>query len=159
MAKTYDNWEDLVAAAQQRCSQVLDKKVAPLVKEIVRRHIKTDIYDAYTPKEDGWVGSDGRPATYKRRMLLLKPGGVYHKFSNTRKDEILVTSDVTASPAVVKGWSFHTHGRPGSFLKLLESGNMGIWSKGFPRPAVSNAQKEVDNNREILAVMEAELNR
>lgn len=153
MPRVYEDWDALASAVQKQCATILDKNVAPIAKEIVRKHIKTDIYDAYTPKENGWVNADGARATYERRYSLLKQDAVYHKFSNTRRDEILVTSDVTASPAIAKGWSFHTHGRPGAFLKLLESGNMGLWAGGFPRPAIGNAQKEVDDNERIIAAM------
>lgn len=159
MPKNYEDWGELTTAVQERCSKILDKKVAPIAKKIVKEHIKTDIYDAYTPKENGWVTKDGKPTTYERRMLFFKRDGIFHKFTNTRMDEIIVTSNVTASPAVVKGWSFHTHGRPGSFLKLLESGNMGIWTKGFPRPAISNAQEDINTSTLIETTINTELNK
>ncbi len=144
--KDYNDWETLTEAVQQKCAKILDKNVAPVAKEIVKEHIKKDIYEAYTPITNGWVSSNGSRATYKRRFLLLKRGAIYHTFS--KADEIMVTSNVTASPAVVPGWSFHNR-YPGAFLKLLESGNMGIWRDGFPRPAIGNAQKEIDKSRKI----------
>ena len=156
MPKNCDSWEALTDVVQQQCATILDKKVAPIAKSIVRKHIETDIYDAYTPKEDGWVTSDGTPTTYKRRKLLLKRGAIYHKFSAA--DEIMVTSNVTASPAIVKGWSFRNR-YPGAFLKLLETGNMGIWRSGFPRPAIGNAQKEIDRSSQIRQVIGQELNK
>lgn len=156
MPKNCDSWEALTDVVQQRCATILDKSVAPIAKDIVRKHIETDIYGAYTPKENGWVSSDGTPTTYKRRRLLLKRGAIYHKFSAA--DEIMVTSNVTASPAIVKGWSFRNR-YPGAFLKLLETGNMGIWRGGFPRPAIGNAQKEIDRSSEISRVIRQELNK
>ena len=156
MSKSCDSWEALTDAVQQRCVTILDKKVAPIAKEIVRKHIETDIYGVYTPKENGWVTTDGEPTTYKRRYLLLKRGAIYHKFSKV--DEIMITSNVTASPAVVKGWSFRNR-YPGAFLKLLETGNMGIWRGGFPRPAIGNAQKEIDKSSQISRVIREELNK
>lgn len=156
MSKSCDSWEALTDAVQQRCVTILDKKVAPIAKEIVRKHIETDIYGVYTPKENGWVTTDGEPTTYKRRYLLLKRGAIYHKFS--KADEIMITSNVTASPAVVKGWSFRNR-YPGAFLKLLETGNMGIWRGGFPRPAIGNAQKEIDKSSQISRVIREELNK
>lgn len=156
MPKSCDSWEALTDAVQQRCTTILDKKVAPIAKEIVRKHIETDIYGAYTPKENGWVTTDGEPTTYKRRYLLLKRGAIYHQFS--KPDEIMITSNVTASPAVVKGWSFRNR-YPGAFLKLLETGNMGIWRGGFPRPAIGNAQKEIDKSSQISRVILDELNK
>ena len=154
----FDSWDSLADAVQQRCKTILDKDVAPIAKKIVRQHINDDIYEAYTPKENGWVSSDGTPTTYKRRNLLLKRGAIYHEFTTKKNDEIIITSKVTASPAVVKGWSFHNR-YPGAFLKLLESGNMGIWHGGFPRPAIGNAQKEIDKSPQINAVIQAGLNK
>lgn len=154
--RVFDDWEGLTGAVQQRCVSILDEKVAPIAKEIVRRHIQTDIYGAYTPKENGWVTSNGRRTTYKRRQLLLKRGALYHEFS--APDEIIVTSKVTASPSIVKGWSFRNR-YPGAFLKLLETGNMGIWRKGFPRPAIGNAQKEINKSSQIKQVIRQELDK
>lgn len=156
MPRNFDDWEGLTDAVQRKCATILDKAVAPIAKEIVRKHIETDIYGAYTPKENGWVNSDGEPATYERRKLLLSRGAIYHEFS--APDEIMVTSKVTASPAVVKGWSFRNR-YPGAFLKLLEVGNMGIWRGGFPRPAIGNAQKEIDKSSRISRVIRQELNK
>lgn len=156
MPEDCDSWEALTDAVQQRCVTILEKSVAPIAKDIVRKHIETDIYGAYTPKYNGWVSSDGVPTTYKRRQLLLSSGAIYHKFSAA--DEILVTSDATASPAVVKGWSFHNR-YSGAFLKLLETGNMGIWRGGFPRPAIGNAQKEINKSPQIKSVIQRELNK
>lgn len=156
MPKSCDSWEILTDVVQQRCATILDKSVAPIAKEIVRKHIETDIYGAYTPKENGWVTTDGTPTTYKRRRLLLKRGAIYHKFSAV--DEIMITSNATASPAVVKGWSFRNR-YPGAFLKLLETGNMGIWRGGFPRPAIGNAQKEINKSSQISRVIRQELSK
>lgn len=152
-AKQHEDWTSLTAAVQNRCKQILDKQVAPIAKRIVKEHIQTDIYDAYTPKENGWV-LDGEPATYERRYSLLKRGTLYHTF--IKDDEILITNDVKAMPSIVKGWSFR-HRYPGAFLKLLEIGNMGIWHGGFPRPAISNAQKEIDKSSEIRKAIQRAL--
>lgn len=122
----YDNWEELCEAAQGRCKDILSRDVAPVAIQIVKKHIQKDIYDAYTPITGGWVNG----TTYSRRHVL--EGSVYHTFIHD--DEIMVTSNATASKSVVKGYSFHNR-RPGSFLQLLESGHMGIWRHGFPRPA------------------------
>lgn len=142
----YDSWESLTAAAQAKCRVILDKNIAPVAKDILKKHIKTDIYDAYTPIKNGWVNGQ----TYKRRHVL--EGSVYHSF--IADNEILVTSNATASKAVIKGYSFHNR-RPGSFLKLLEVGNMGIWAHGFPRPAVGNAQAEINKSSAIKAAIRA----
>lgn len=146
----YGSWEELCDAAQKRCHDILKRDVAPVAKEIVKKHIQSDIYDAYTPITNGWVGGK----TYQRRYVL--GGSVYDTFIND--DEIMVTSNATASKSVVPGYSFHNR-RPGSFLKLLETGRMGIWRGGFPRPAIGNAQKEIDRSSAIRDAIQSGLNR
>lgn len=140
----YDSWEALTSAAQKKCRTILDKDIAPIAEDILKKYIKSDIYDAYTPIPNGWVGGQ----TYERRHVL--DGSVCHSFISD--DEILITSNETASKSVVKGYSFHNR-RPGSFLKLLETGNMGIWAHGFPRPAVGNAQKEINRSAIVRAAI------
>ncbi len=146
----YDNWEELCEAAQGRCKDILNRDVAPVAIQIVKKHIQKDIYDAYTPITGGWVNG----TTYSRRHVL--EGSVYHTFIHD--DEIMVTSNATASKSVVKGYSFHNR-RPGSFLQLLESGHMGIWRHGFPRPAIGNAQSEIDRSSAIRSAIQAGLDR
>lgn len=146
----YDSWEALTAAAQEKCKTILTKDVAPIAKEIVKRHIQTDIYDVYTPIPNGWVNG----TTYRRRYALGK--SVY--YSLVADDEIMITSNAAASKSVIKGYSFHNR-RPGSFFKLLETGRMGIWRHGFPRPAISNAQAEIDRSRAVRSAIEDGLKR
>ena len=62
----YANWEALTAAAQKKCEGILQRDVAPVAAEILRKHILSDIYGAYTPKQNGWVGG----STYQRRFVL-----------------------------------------------------------------------------------------
>lgn len=146
----YSSWEELCEAAQQKCHEILKRDVAPVAKEIVKKHIQHDIYDAYTPIPHGWVGG----TTYQRRHTL--PGSVYATF--VHDDEIMITSNVTASKSVVPGYSFHNR-RPGSFLKLLETGRMGIWRGGFPRPAIGRAQEEIDHSSAIRRAIQSGLDR
>ena len=100
----------------------------------------------HTPKPGAWVNG----TTYSRRHVL--EGSVYSRKEG--EGRYLVTSDASASPSVVPGYSFSPRGA-GSFLALLESGNMGIWRGGFARPAVGNAQKEVDQM--IVSVLKSRL--
>lgn len=146
----YGSWEELCEAAQKKCHDILRRDVSPIAKEIVKKHIQHDIYDAYTPIPNGWVGGK----TYQRRHILS--GSVYSTFIHD--DEIMVTSNATASKSVVPGYSFHNR-RPGSFLKLLETGRMGIWRGGFPRPAIGEAQKEIDSSSEIRNAIQSGLDR
>lgn len=141
----FSDWESLVSAVDAKATQILQRDVAPIAEDILKKHIKSDIYDVYTPKQNGWVNG----TTYQRRHVLEQA------VTTTVQDKhtILVTSTATASPAVLSGWSFHNR-YPGSFLKLLEAGNMGIWHGGFPRPAVTNTQNEIDTSQEIKSAIQ-----
>lgn len=148
--KFFDDWDGLFNAVNKVASNVLKKDVAPIAEDILEKHIKSDIYDAYTPKQNGWVTSDGSQTTYTRRHVLE---GSITSYLTGNNDTLLVTSRATASPSIVKGYSFRNR-YDGSFLKLLESGNMGIWNGGFPRPAVENTQNEIDKSGSIrLAIL------
>lgn len=143
MADVYfSDWNSLVKEVDKKAGQILKNDVAPIAENILKKHIKSDIYDAYTPKENGWVNG----TTYQRRHIM--ENSVTSVFQNGNTLLVTTKKDVTASPSVIKGWSFHNRYQ-GSFLKLIESGNTGIWKNGFPRPAVSNAQIEFGTSQEI----------
>lgn len=151
MADTYfSDWDDLVNAVDSKLSIILEKDVAPIAEEILSKHIKSDIYDVYTPKENGWVNG----TTYQRRHLLEDTVTSITLDNNT----LLVTSTATASPSIIGGWSFHNRYQ-GAFLKLIESGNTGIWKSGFPRPAVTNTQEEIDNSNKITSAIKRGIKR
>lgn len=133
----YNDWESLVAAAEHKVAKILKQDVAPIVEEIVQSHIQSDIYYAYSPHPGAWING----STYQRRHVL--ENNITSSLSDNKT--LFVTSTATASPSVVKGYSFRNK-YPGAFLKMLESENTGIWRKGFPRPAISNAQAEIDDN-------------
>lgn len=136
----YDNWESLIFAANKKCRDILDKDVAPVVKEIITEHIDTDIYARYTQNpESHWNG--GGP--YERRYALKKLTIYY-----TGQNEITITSDASASPSVAQGWNYQNE-YPGAFFMLLEKGDLGFFRKGFPRPAITNAQREVNRSQRV----------
>lgn len=147
---SFSDWDELVTAVNQKLSVILREEVAPVAEGILAKHIKSDIYDAYTPKENGWVNH----TTYTRRHILESSITTISEDENT----ILITSKASASPAIVNGWSFQNR-YPGSFLELLEVGHMGIWHGGFPRPAVGNAQKEFETSQKIKSVIEKSIKR
>lgn len=149
--------EQLYAEAQLLLDDILKTEIATWAKGVLREHIWTDIYNAYTPKTNGWVagrqGNKSAPfngrqrVTYQRRYNL--PRLVYSRLIES--GVLFVTSDAKRRPSIYpnqKQYSAHA----GSFLELLEgdaskpNGGLGIWAGGFPRPAVSNAQKTVDKN-------------
>lgn len=138
----YNSVEALLSAAQSRTASILKKDVKPAAEKILTAHIKSDIYDAYSPKDGAWVNG----STYDRRNSL------YNVKSKITDNVLFVTSDASPSKPIVKGYSIKNDGS-GSFLKMLEVGNMGIWRSGFSRPAVSNAQREVESSGEIKAAI------
>lgn len=140
----FSDWDSLVEAVESKAEKILRDDVAPVAEALLKQHIKSDIYDVYTPHENAWVNS----STYQRRHVLEESITSFISDKNT----LLITSTATASPAVVSGWSFQNR-YPGAFLKLLESGNMGIWRQGFPRPAVSNTQNEIDGSPQIKSAI------
>lgn len=133
MARVIDNIDDLCAAAIDTSSAriVLMEYVAPVVEEILRKHIEMDVYGAYDPK----VYTRSNSLTANVRSMLIAD------------DELLVTSTAVPNTPHV-GW--HSSG-DGSFLYMLEVGNLGWWRKGFPRPAIHNAQREVNSSTAVKA--------
>lgn len=133
----YADWGSLVAAAEQKVATILKQDVAPVAEEIVKSHIQSDIYYAYTPQEGAWVNG----STYQRRHVLEDSIESTMLSNNT----LLITSNASASPSILKGSGFRASA-PGAFLQMLESGNTGIWKKGFARPAIAHAQIEIDDS-------------
>ena len=140
----FSDWDRLVKEVDKKATQILKKDVASVAENILKKHIKSDIYDAYTPKENGWVNG----TTYQRRHIMEDAVTSVLQDHNT----LLVTirKDVTASPSIIKG---------GAFLKLIESGNTGIWRSGFPRPVVSNTQAEFETSSEIKSAIKKGIQR
>lgn len=143
-----DRWfespEELVNAISSSPTEDVVQQVADAVEAILLKHIKSDIYGAYSPKPGAWVGG----STYARRHVLES------NIKTTLEDDgtLVTTSDAAAGQCVVRGYTFSN--ADSGFLRLLESGHMGIWRNGFARPAVSNAQKEVDNSEKIRSILE-----
>lgn len=148
----YGSWEELCEAAQGRCKDILNRDVAPVAKDIVKKHIQKDIYDAYALIPNGWIGGQ----TYQRRHVL--ENSIYHKFTSNDGDEIIITSNGRPSDPVVKHSVFDSS-VPGAFFLMLEVGDMGFWRKGFPRPAIGNAQKKIDHSPDIRAAIQSGLDR
>ena len=150
MARRYTSFNALKNGINDDVKLILENDVAPVMEDILRDHIRSDIYDvgAGTPQEGAWING----TTYHRRHVL--ENSVMH-FFNKRENQINVTSNATASPSVCRGWSFHNR-RPGVFLQMLENGDMGFVMKSdrvastFPRPALSNAQEEINGNTRIF---------
>lgn len=149
----FETWAALVNGAETAVEFILKQDVAPVAEDILRAHIIHDIYEAYTPKQNGWVNN----TTYERRRelpervvsRLIRDGAT----QTSHLDTLAITSLATPSKPIVKGSTFTEdpiEGRyGGSFLALLESGRMGIWRGGFPRPAVTNAERDMKTNKAV----------
>lgn len=140
----FEDVGELIEAVGSAPTDDVIKLVADEVEAILLKHIKSDIYGAYTPKEGAWVGG----STYVRRHVLEDN----IKSTLEADGTLLTTSEAPAGQSVVKGYNFSN--ADSGFLQLLESGHMGIWKNGFARPVVANAQKEVDNSERIRSILE-----
>lgn len=153
MANEYDGFPALAAGVNDVISDILynggSSSVAVAAKKIYLKHVQNDVYSAYTPKEGKWVGG----TTYIRRYTLEH--GAYVKMEDPTT--LIASSDAEADDCVVPGYFFSNENQ--GFLRLIESGNTGIWKHGFPRPFVTNAQKEFDSSSEISRAIQNEINR
>lgn len=145
----FDDIDDLISSISSASSDEIVRAVASEVEAILLKHIKSDIYDAYAPREGAWVGG----STYQRRHIL--EGNI--KSTLEADGTLITTSDAPAGQSVVRGYSFSN--ADSGFLQLLESGHMGIWKHGFARPVVANAQREVDESPKIRAIIEGKAKR
>ena len=143
-----------MAGAERAISNILTKDVAPVAEKILREHIQRDIYDAYTPVSGGRFAGRVFDGPYARRHVLER--NVVSEL--TRPYELFITSTASPNRPLLKGFRVYG-GKNGGFLELLETGDMGIWRRGFPRPAVSLTQEELDRSPRIEKAIVAGLKR
>ena len=86
-------------------------------KNVLYKHIQSDIYGAYTPKPGGWVGG----STYVRRNSLSKGSLVA---INEPDGTITITSTAVPGNPVGRG---SISSEPGSLLQLIEGDRHGLW--------------------------------
>ena len=111
--------------------------IVPEMETILKKHIDKDIYGAYGPKQ------------YKRRMSLNKDFEAKIIDNNT----IFVTNNAYPNkPARGRNGAWHAY-HDGAFLEMLAGSNLGFWYEGFPRPAVANAQQEIDSSYKIKSAI------
>ncbi len=139
---------------------IMMHEVADVVEDILLKHIQSDIYGAYSPRiyswsttPPGWYRVNDEEIQYGRRGSLMSSAGIYKEMNG---DELFMTSDVEANQAVIGTWAAQGHG---SFLQMLEVGPGPVWRGAFGRPAISNAQAEIDSSSEIQTAFEAGLRR
>ncbi len=138
----------LLGSLENVAADILMNDVRPVAIEIFKKHIASDIYAKYSPKPNGWVDH----STYQRRHVL--EGGVFGEMEGA--DTLNVTSNASPDPSIL---GYPTTGADSGFLRLLESGNMGIWKNGFPRPVIPNVQAEYNSSAEISAAIEKGIKR
>lgn len=153
MTNEYDSFSALAAGVNSVVPDILynggSSSVATTAKEIYLKHVQYDVYSVYTPKEGKWVGG----TTYIRRYTLEH--GAYVKMEDPTT--LIASSEAEADDCVVPGYYFSNENQ--GFLRLIESGNTGIWKNGFPRPFVTNAQREFDSSSKINSAIQKEINR
>ena len=139
----YSNWSSLVKAAQTACNDVLKSEVADTAKKIVNKHIQSDIYDTYSP-----VGEEN--GGYDRRNELGDPTNTISRMID--KNTILITNEAPPSPPIFDG----DYGEyDDELLYWIEKGrvlnmfNNKDYPWMHPRPAISNAQEEINSSTEI----------
>ena len=136
--KAYDSIDGFYDAVVAALPTVMQEYVAPYVEDILSEHIESDIYDVYTPKENGWVNG-----TYHRRHALT-----WNIASFIKGDTLSTTSTAAPSASITGARTWGSE--DGAFFDLLASGNMGLWRGGFPRPAIPKAQAEVDKSITVI---------
>ena len=141
---TASNWKDLVAAVNGECRAILEDYVAPVGKQILKTRIRRDIYGAYRPVKGGYFAGVRYTRAYQRRHVLEE--NIMHIMDNP--NTMTITSRAPANTPLLPGYRFQNR-YPGAFLQMLENGNMGLWRKGFPRPAVSNTEAQFATDSKI----------
>ena len=138
---------------------ILEDKVAPYMEKVLIRHINEDIYQANEPGENTWV----HHTQYQRRGLL--PDRVKY-YMNKRGNILRVTSTATARSPIFGGSRW---GAPGAFLNMLQEGHLGFltdaqygitrYTPRFERPALRNAQEEIEGKDGARKIIEEALGR
>lgn len=131
---------------------IMLEEVSDAVWDVIEKHISTDIYAAYSPKQTyygkhppvGWVRVGGRESgvySYQRRWSLYDRDNMVTKIIGL--NTLFVTSDAQPNESVVgSGWN----GAVGGFIQMIGTNPGPIWRGRFARPALQNAQDDIDNN-------------
>lgn len=148
MAQRATSFKMLAKMIDDDLRNVLAGDVARYMEDVLREHIYTDIYGVNEPGEGKWVHHQ----TYQRRYLL--PQRV-RAFTNKQGNIVRVTSTASARNPIFGGSRW---GGAGAFLNMLQEGNMGFLSDHthygyFPRPALENAQHEIETSGVIMSMI------
>ena len=129
----FSNQKELMAAINANIDAAL-REAAPKVKDILLSHIKSDIYDAYDPK------------FYERRGALESGNNIVWQVT----DHTLVVKDMTPGNTPIGVGKTPAGNQLIGIIQTGAQGNgLGKWKGAFARPAVANAQDELDNSSVI----------
>lgn len=145
---SYSNWSGLIAAVQEKCGEILDEFVRPVAEDILHEHIRDDIYASYSP-----VGRDA--GGYDRRDAL---GGRGNTVGEVQDNNLLVVTNIAPPSPSVFG-SARAGAGEDELLYWIENGLVPnyfnehdyVWM--HPRPAVENAQDEINISSDIRAAI------
>ena len=128
----------ITQAMVDEASRIVLEKYAPRIEDILRKHVEDKIENYTIPTATGgpWYQDGSHNSPYIKRHAIS--GAITHKIEG---DTLLVSSTASSSPSVIthgfiSGW--------GNYLEFFEVGNRGFKGSGFPRLAVTDAQKEAD---------------
>ena len=142
----FKSFESLAAAANRSCRQIMDKDLAPAIKQMLKEHIQSDIYEANPPPKPGaWVGG----GTYVRRHMAEKK--ILHSFfeSSGESGWMLVTSYAGPSKAILTGYHVYNN-RSGALFRLLENNWRGfLRRKRKPAMVIPNVQRELATDARV----------
>lgn len=139
----YSSWDSLISAVQEKCGEILDEYVRPVAEDILHEHIIDDIYASYSP-----VGRDA--GGYDRRDVL---GSRDNTVGKVQGNNLLVVTNVAPPSPSVFGSSGSGH--EDELLYWIENGLVPNYFNSFdyvwmhPRPAVENAQEEINSSGDI----------
>lgn len=141
---SYSTVADLKTEIVRRAGYALNNEVAEHVTNKLRSHVKSDVYDIYTPKmyerreeDDGLLDQGNIRKTYRAGVL-----NIYEE----------------APPALPNGVSDRTQDKPDALANIIEQGAKNPWNHRryrwmSPRPFVTNTQEEINNNPEPIIEM------
>lgn len=135
----YHSVEEYISAVEAKLPVAAEKYLAPEIENILKEFTTSNVYGHYTPRQGAWI--DG--STYHATRSLLS--GIS---SWIEGDTLYATSFAAPNESIAGGTVYG--GSDGGFYTLLESRNMGLWRRGFPRPVIGPAQSYINSHLDVL---------
>lgn len=140
--KTAKSLSELKRLVNKSLRDTLHSDIAPRSKEVLKEHIKTDVYDAYTP---GQNSREDSKSIYERRGLMKSGDYIDTLFSGSSHGVTMTMLDITPGN---NPWAKHDHTPQGTDLSRII--NDGLQGNGHglvtmePRPYIENAQRDIN---------------